>query len=687
MPLRSTSSRGAPRVAHTFRKGVPARLRLPREAARRRWSVVGLVVALVVAVVACSSAGSPGGAETSPAPATGVNALPEVKDNPPAPKPEPISVSELPLPPVTANIAPGGCTTAINPRGTGCIGQSVGLQSGGYLPDGRTVSATVSFAGAPAAPDPTSIYSGSQIIIVKTDGSTFPNGDAWKCVTCGLPVGNQIGRNEALDYPQPFNDGKRILAGTNIIDCGSAKIAEPGCTPDQVHMYPIRFNDTADGSGKGGNIRELRLNPDDVHLGFNSFTFSNDAIGQFGYLGRLTFNPNPTTGTPLAPRYDITSVTRLFDTAADRQNVYVDPAHLDQLKINPKAVSVGELRGFSKDGKEVAYIGYPEESSNIDVFAADLTTGKVRRLTANPEYTDPMDLSPDGNWTVAMDTRGSDRQEFVAGMRGVPPITDLVTPGAISSIRNNGPRRFFQPILIDRYGDRGTYQGQQINAAGDGSPGAINDPNWNGMADPRWSPDGTAVVYWQALAVAPACGGANPLKCETSTELGGRTARMMIARFTSRKPQPARTVAPISDTVPWGTPYVPGSPIPTRPYPPAGSYTLAGAKTGSAAITITENAAKTAIDTVAVRYTNFSDDGLRTLNGTEKVTAAAPSITVSKLDWYSDLTQTGITLSTKKTSPDGFHLTIDLMVNDFQATGTMITIVDGHVYHQPENSM
>ncbi|WP_238441044.1 hypothetical protein [Frankia sp. AgW1.1] len=638
----------------------------------------------MVAVAACSSSGSAGATGAAP---TGINALPEVVNNPPAPKPEPISVSELPLPPVTADTGPGGCTAAINPHGTGCVGQSVGLQSGGFLPDGHTVSATISFAGAPAAPDQASVYSGPQIIIVRTDGTKFPNGDAWKCVTCGVPAGNQAGRNQALDYPQPFNDGKRILAGTNIIDCGSFKLADTACTPDQVHVYPIRFNNTADGSGKGGNIRELRLNPDNVHLGFNSFTFSNDAIGQFAYLGRLTFNPRPTTGTPLTPRYDITSVTRLFDTAADKQTVYVDPAHPDQLTINPNAISVGELRGFSKDGKEVAYIGYPDESSNIDVFAADLTTGKVRRLTGNPEYTDPIDLSPDGNWTVAMDTRGSDRQEFLAGMRGVPPITDLVTTGAVSSTRNNGQRRFFQPILIDRYGDRGTYQGQRINAAGDGSPGAINDPNWNGEADPRWSPDGTAVVYWQALAVAPACGGANPLKCETSTEPGGRTARLMIAKLTSRKPQPARTVAPISDTVPWGTPYVPGSPIPTRPFPPAGSYTLAGAKTGSAAVTITENAARTAIDTVSVRYTNFSDDGLRTLNGAEKVTAAAPSMAVSKLDWYSDLTQTGITPSTKKTSPDGFHLTIDLLTNDFQATGTMTTTVDGHVYRQPRNSM
>jgi hypothetical protein len=76
-----------------------------------------------------------------------------VRDNPPAPKPEPITVSELPLPPVVSGSAAGSCTSAINPHRTGCIGQSVELQSGGYLPDGHEVSAVVTFAGAPAAPN------------------------------------------------------------------------------------------------------------------------------------------------------------------------------------------------------------------------------------------------------------------------------------------------------------------------------------------------------------------------------------------------------------------------------------------------------------------------------------------------------------------------------------------------------
>ncbi|KAL2873739.1 hypothetical protein SGCOL_011053 [Colletotrichum sp. CLE4] len=392
---------------------------------------------------------------------------------PPPPAPEPITITELPLPPVTADEGVGGCTLEINPHGTGCIGKSPALQNGDFLPDDLHVVATVNFTGAPASPDPASIYSGQQLIVVKIDNSTFPNGDAWKCITCGVPAENQAGRVANHDYPQIFNDGKRLLAGPQIIEC-SAKLVSEACTPDQVHIYPIRWNTAVN--------------------------------GQFAYIGRLVLNKAPTTGEPLVPRYDLANVNLLF-SLNDTQPVEVDSEDSTLLRINYDAITVGELRGFSGTGKEVTYIGYPVESSNIDVFAADLATGKVRRLTAHPEYTDPVDISPDDQWTVAMDTRGSGRQMFMAGLRGIPPLTDLVATSAASSTRNNRGRRFFQPWLIDGHGDRESYFGQQLNAEGSGVPGsgAINDPEWNGRADPKWSNDGTHIVYYQALTVSPEC--------------------------------------------------------------------------------------------------------------------------------------------------------------------------------------
>jgi hypothetical protein len=613
------------------------------------------------------------------------NALPPA--TPPPPIPEPVSIEELPLPPTASSEATGSCSVSVNPHGTGCISAAPNaLQAGSFLPDGHHVVAAITFTGAPAAPEASSVFSGRQLIIVKTDGSTFPNGDAWKCLTCGVAAENAVGRSKTLDYPQSFNDGKRLLAGTNIIDCSPYLLTDDRCTPKRIHIFPIRWNVRVDGAGDSGQIRELRLHPDNVHLGFNGMLISQGRINQYAYLARLEFDPAPVMGKPLAPRYDLTHVTRLYHEGLDRRILKPDPRHPGELLFDPDAVDIGELRGFTKDGREVTYIGYPAESSNIDVFAADLSTGKVRRLTSNPEYTDPMDSSPDDKWIVAMDTRGSNRQMFVAGLRGIPPITDMLTSAAVSSIRNNRERRFFQPYLIDRYGDRDAYQGQQLNA-GDGAPGSASDPNWNGMADPRWSPDGTSVVYWQALVTAPSCGGTNPLPCPSSTEPGGRRSRLMLARLTSRKPLALKPPAPISDTVPWGTSYTPGDPTPLRTSIPPGTYVLHGKVSGSAQVRLSADGGHQDISSVAVNYTNYSDDGTHIINGSETVTRRNPRPTLEQLEWHSDLVETGAVHGTKKTSDDGFQLTIDIAEPVFQAKGTMTTTIDGVAYRQPGNGM
>lgn len=604
---------------------------------------------------------------------------------PKPPAAEPIEVTELPLPPAAPSNDAGACTASINPRRTGCIDTApLSFQSGSFLPDGHSAVARVQFIGAPVVPDPESRFEGGQVIVVKADGSNFSNGDTWKCITCGVPPQNAIDIGKDQSYPQTFVDGKRLLWGTNIVDCSPFMLTDDRCTAERIHIYPIRWNVTPDGSGPGGNIRELRLHPDNVHLGFNGMTIGKDGFGQFGYFGRLEFNPSPQTGDPRVPRYDLTHVTRMLPTEA--HNVLeIDPQHPDQLRLNFEAITVGEFRGFSKDGREAFYIGYPWESCNIDVFAVDMTTGKIRRVTSNPEYVDPLDSSPDDKWIVAEDTRGSDRQMFMAAMRGVPPIIDLLTTAYVSSVRNNGPRRFFEAYLIDRYGDRGAYQGQLLTA-GDGAAGSISDPNWNAMADPRWSPDGTRVVFWQAQVTSPACGGSNPLPCPAPSEPGGRRFRMLVARFTSRKALSIKPLAPVSDDVAWGTPYVPGTPLPRFTPIPEGTYTLRGKVAGSATVVFKDGDDHRGLKTVSVSYQDYSDEQGNIINGTEEVTRLpSPSPTIFALDWHSNLVQSGKTQGTKITSPDGFKTSIDVFTNIFDATGTLTTTINGKVYKQPGN--
>ncbi|KAF9693170.1 hypothetical protein EKO04_008844 [Ascochyta lentis] len=596
-------------------------------------------------------------------------------DLPPPPEPEEIEVVELPLPPVAPSRDSGSCSVDINPRRTGCIARDhrdQQFQAGDFTPDGKHVIVNAEFVGAPAAPDPASIYDGEQLILIKADGTNFSNGDAWKCLSCGVPAENAQSLDPERDYPHVFRTGSKAIWGHNILDCDGEQLGSEACTPDRTHIYPIYW------PGNNSAPRELRVHPDDTHMGWSSFT----AGGQNAYFGRLAFNPAPTDSGPLVPRYDLVDVNLLVDPT----RAFPITANGTQLTIHDDAITVGELRGFSGSGDEITYIGYPTESTNIDLYAVHVETGVVRRLTSHPEYADPMAFSADDEWFVAMDTRGSDRQMWMAGLRGVPPLIDLAAVTAAASTRNNGARRFFQPILIDRYGDRGEYFGQQVNAAGNKSNGAVNDPNWNGRADPAFSLDGTKIVYWQALVSAPACGGVNPLQCPNSTAQGGREYRVMLASLKSRKPASPKKVYQVPDYLPWAMRFKPGFLPPSPLTVPAGNYTVAGKASGYANVHLFGN---TSINRVAVNYTDYADSGDYLLNGYEDVavTTEPSNPWENKLDWYSDIVQTkdGEVTGTKVTSLGGLQLTIDAMTNIFEANGTLTTTIGGKQYKQPAN--
>ncbi|KAG9232226.1 hypothetical protein BJ875DRAFT_515138 [Amylocarpus encephaloides] len=539
---------------------------------------------------------------------------------PPSPDPQPIEVIELPLPSVAPTDDEGSCTPELNPHRTGCMGRESVLFSGNFLPDSKHVLAFLNFTGAPAFPDSASIYTGSQLIIVKIDGTTFPGSDPWKCITCGVPDENQRGSNEGWDYPEAFKDGKRVLVGSNIVDCGAADLASSECTPEKIHVYPIRLNNKADGPGPGGSTRELRIHPDD-----------------YCYFSWLEFNPSPSSGLPVTPRYDLLNVTRLHRPA----NPHVIVAEGSEIRINSDALIVGELHGFRK----------------------------IRRLTSHPEYVDPVDISPDDIWSVVMVARGTDRQMWLSAMRDIPSLTDLVSVSAVASTWNNVDGDSFNQGLLTV---------MKLNTAGDGNLGSINHPEWNERADRKWSSDETRIAYSQELTLPPDCGGQNPLPYPNSTANGGRVVRLMLAHLTNRRPLHLEPVETHSEVITWGKQYQPGDLDPERSLLPAGVYTLLGKFSGFAAVEIISNDAESAIHTVAVGYKNFLTIESTPSEAVRK-SQTTRSFTTVHVDWYSDLTSTGQSSGAKKTSLFGFHLDIDIMKNMFNANDTLTTTIDGHV--------
>jgi hypothetical protein len=217
---------------------------------------------------------------------------------------------------------------------------------------------------------------------------------------------------------------------------------------------------------------------------------------------------------------------------------------------------------------------------------------------------------------------------------------------------------------------------EQVNAA-------VADPNWNAAADPDWLANSAAVVWAENFA----CGANAPGNyCAGSPEPGGRNSRVMIARL-GLPPSPAVPPAPILNTAPasWAVPYTIGQQgLPSFVPPASGTYTINGNVFGSATVVITDNSTGSAIQSMDVTYHNYvQSQGLNIINGTEDVSMSGVDLT-----WNDDLTALGLQgYGTQVTSPGGFTInTLDLELgNNFQATGTMTTTLNGVTYTQPAN--
>ena len=584
---------------------------------------------------------------------------------------EAITLSELSVPPTAPSQTPGSCTAP-----TGCV---TSVSSGGFLPDNVDVVASFNYAGAPAAPDPRNIYTGSQLALIKTNGTKFPDGDSWLCLTCGAPGANGGGGG----YAQPFSDGKRILTGGSVLDCSPYPIDSPQCTPGKLHSYPI--------AGGGGG---MKLDPDQVHVGWNAVVIGPGGYNEYAFFGRLQFDQMP------SPHYDVVDVSLLYNPkTTGTGNIKVNPKNPGQLVFNPQVpgAEVGEFKGFDGNGTSVIGVG-DVASGNLDHFATSLSTGRSMRLDADSAYSDPDTSSADGKWTLEMDVRYRNRFLFMAGLPGVPPILDQAGLTGMIAGYNIGSRRLFQPYLTkDSLVGNGNYQGQQINACttgpcstlGTGPDSTANSPLWGSMSDSAWAPNGTKVVYWQAYAAPGTCGPPyDMVSCpQPSTEPGGRSSRIMLAVLTSRKPQRNPVVKPVSNKVPWGIPYPAGSTAPTRSLLPTGTYTLRGLR-GSATVMVADNPSNPSLlSSISVSYSNYSQDGRNFINGTQSTTLIGSSNPLDTIQTFHEaLRLSGKNTGTQVTSePGGYTIapTASLVHGTYEPTGTMTTTVNGTLYKQP----
>jgi hypothetical protein len=457
-----------------------------------------------------------------------------------------------------------------------------------YSADGKSIF----FAGQPTAGGRSEIYQ------VNTDGTDL------KCVTCGVTV-SETGN---LAKPVPVDDGSgRVLVLVNVTGQSPRySMLETGINGTQ--LVPITTQ------AGGGTIldrqREMRVSPDGTHV-----LYTRIVLGPNGLLQAL---PIVGTLTRTDAGYTVTNERVVYPT--------------------------GEGKQWTPDGKGVVILGGQFDAGNVDDIEVDLATGKVTRVTANLDYDEDMDYSPNMQWIAIGSTRGLNaltpmtriiRQNFLPVYVGAPVYDAYATPINVSN----------QEWIVAVGDELNRENGIPLFDTGDG---------YTARSMPSWNPDGTAVTFWESSITDPT------------------VSRLVIANLkytTSVGPVAADRSTPSSDS--WA-PALSGYVATTTPLPATGTY--AGVGGGTAVVTEAPDPNNATRTIRTVTYTNYVNELGEILNGTESADYNASQTTVHYL---ADITVTGAHTG---------YLKADANINAFQQslTGTITSSVDGDVQSLPD---
>jgi hypothetical protein len=406
-----------------------------------------------------------------------------------------------------------------------------------FSPDGTTMILSA-----------THVTGRSDIYRMNVDGTNL------QCLSCGVSP-EITGR---LTEPYEFQDGSgRILVRVGPQDAPSTHAILELENPSGPQIVPVLIP-----AGTGTVIdaqREMRIAPDGQHVGFSQIRLDTG-----NYAGIV-----PVVG-------------RLQRTDAGYQVV-------DARVVNP----TGELKEFTPDGKGVLVFGGLYEAGNADNIRVDLATGEVTRVTANLDYDEVLELSPNGQWIA------------VGSMRTLDALT------AMSQI----VRPHFLPsyIIGPVYTANAAVSNQPwIIAAGD----ELNrenglrlwDPNdeYVSRSTPNWNVTGDTVTFWESK-------GLDRETADTRIVIARLKYTTSVGTVPTDRTTPDPTWAPLHSTYQVAPPVLPGS--------------RAGEVSGTATVTETQQAwcstgsCQSPSDPVltvrTVTYKNFADKAGFVLNGTE----------------------------------------------------------------------
>jgi hypothetical protein len=452
---------------------------------------------------------------------------------------------------------------------------------------------SIDFAATPALGRRQEIYQ------INVDGSHV------ECLSCGVTT-SETGN---LAKPVPVDDGSgRVLV----------LVQSPGNTPrydilqDGINgreLVPITTLASPAGVVAIDPQREMRVSPDGQHVLYSRIMLD-------PRTGVLQIVPIVGTLTRTAKGYEVDDARVVFPT--------------------------GEGKQWTPDGKGVIILGGAFDAGTAEDVKVDLATGKVTQVTANLDYNEDIDQSPNEQWIAVGSMRGLD---------ALTPMTRIVRPNFLPAyIAAPVYGEYASPVNVTNQ-EWVVAQGDELNRE-NGIPLFVNGDGWAARSMPSWNSTGDAVTFWESGVADPT------------------TSRLVIANLkytTSVGPVAADRSTPDSTWAPQLSTYRPT----TTPLPALGTY--AGVGGGTAVVSEAPDPTNAAKTVRTATYTNYVNEDGMILNGTESADYAASQTVVHYL---ADITVSGAHTG---------YLQADATVNAFQQslTGNITSDVDGNVESLP----
>jgi hypothetical protein len=377
-------------------------------------------------------------------------------------------------------------------------------------------------------------------------------------------------KDNGLRY-MAFPDNKRVFLGDFVVECAPSLDA---C--DRSALYPVEYPaEVASGDHIAHRWSEMIVAPDNRHVAWTTLLANYSAVVLLGEIAR----------DGAAYRIARPQIISTLDPFRK------DPAHADG--VLPEPIKGGEVKQFVHGGTAISVVGAVDRDTP-DSVVQNLRTGRKQAITDTPGYTETTIFSPDEQLGLTMTTRFSEKTDpAILGLlpRPYPDSLNMGLPMfaytyAVTGVRDGRPGNV-GPALIDIRASNSQpgYQGIDLSSKDD----------WVYYSPMSWHPGSTKAMWMEGRR-------------------GDRAMRIRILRLPDRSESKPVAARPTPTAIPYAQrdlSVIPG-------YANAAQniqVKVYGRKSGY----ITYR--RTPAGLIEKTYAGFSDDGISTWSGRERMEA------------------------------------------------------------------